>query len=369
MNILINCSIIKVGGGIQVANSFLTEISQNKEHNFVIVLSSVLEKQIDKSIFASNHKFIKYDINAGIKTAFFNKNSFLDKLVSDNKIDRVFTVFGPSYWKPKVKHVCGFAKPQYIYRESPFFKKISLKENLKINAKRFSHLYSFRSTTDVFITELWDVSNKLQELFPKKEINTVTNTFNQVFDDKSLWNNNIILPTFDGVTLLTISANYTHKNLDIIPKVILYLKIHYPQFKFRFVLTLNKEDILIEDSSVHEHIVFLGRVDINQCPFLYKQSDFMFLPTLLECFSASYPEAMKMNVPILTSDLPFAKSICGKAAAFFDPIDISSVSNAIYSLSLNLEHQQELIRLGNEQLNKFDTSKSRAEKYLKIIKK
>lgn len=367
MNILINCSIIKIGGGIQVAHSFLTEISQNKEHNFVIVLSSVLDKQIDKSVFASNHKFITYNIKAGVKMSLVNKSSFLDKVVSENKIDRVFTVFGPSYWKPKVNHVCGFAKPQYIYRDSPFFKRISLIENLKINAKRFTHLYSFRKTTDVFITELWDVSNKLQELFPEKEIHTVTNTFNQVFNDKSLWNNNVILPTFDGITLLTISANYTHKNLDIIPKVILYLKNHYPKLKFRFVLTLNREDILIKERSVYEHILFLGRVDINQCPYLYKQSDFMFLPTLLECFSASYPEAMKMNVPILTSDLPFARSICGEAAEFFDPIDISSISNTIYSLSLNLERQQELIKLGNKQLNKFDTSKSRAEKYLKII--
>ena len=55
-----------------------------------------------------------------------------------------------------------------------------------------------------------------------------------------------------------------------------------------------------------ERIEYLGKININQCPHLYVQSDAVFLPTLLECFSASYAEAMLMKKPIITSDLGFA---------------------------------------------------------------
>ncbi len=175
------------------------------------------------------------------------------------------------------------------------------------------------------------------------------------------------LPDFDGTTLLTISANYSHKNLEIIPKVIKYLKRKYEDFKFRFVLTLEPDALNLGVNSIQENIEFIGRVDIKECPGLYKQSDFMFLPTLLECFSASYPEAMKMKVPILTSDLPFARSICGEAAEYFNPLSAESIGDKIYNLSKDKERQQELKSNGRNQLTKFDTFDTRARKYIEIV--
>src|SRR5690606_33979234 len=160
------------------------------------------------------------------------------------------------------------------------------------------------------------VCNRLQTLFPKKSIYSVTNTYNQIFDEEQNWKDDIKLPYFSGKTILTISASYPHKNLDVIPSIIAYLKQYRSEFDFRFVLTVDTSDLDIEDMMISDHIIFLGKTSIDQCPNLYRQSDFMFLPTLLECFSASYPEAMKMRVPILTSNLPFAKGICGDAAIY-----------------------------------------------------
>ena len=72
---------------------------------------------------------------------------------------------------------------------------------------------------------------------------------------------------------------------------------------------------------------------VENCPKLYNQADAMFLPTLLETFSASYPEAMKMERPILTSDLDFAKDICGDAALYFNPLDSYDIANKIKTIN------------------------------------
>ena len=67
-------------------------------------------------------------------------------------------------------------------------------------------------------------------------------------------------------------------------------------------------------------------------PMCTAQSDAMLLPTMLECFSASYPEAMVMKKPVLTSDLSFARSICGNAAIYFNPFDPADIADKIIGL-------------------------------------
>jgi glycosyltransferase involved in cell wall biosynthesis len=355
-----------VGGGLQVAHSFLNEISANTEHQFHVVLSETLNEQIDQSVFLSNFSFQVYSIRPTVIKAMLGNDAELTSIEKKFNPDRVFSVFGPTYWKSKAKHICGFAKPDYIYKESPFFKTLSFKENIKLKVLEFLQIYSFQNHTDVIITENEDVSSRLQKRI-KKETYTVTNYFNQVFLDKTKWDNSIEIPKMDSIKFLTISANYPHKNLKIIKRVIPILLDKFPDFNFLFYLTIKKEDFGILPQNCIEHIVFFDKIAINQCPNLYSQCDFLFLPTLLECFSASYCEAMVMKKPILTSNLSFAKGICKDSAVYFDPMNPENIADVMYELVMNKEKQMELINKGIEQLKAFDNSSQRAEKYLQII--
>ena len=366
MRILINCSNLKVGGGLQVAHSFLNEISNNNEHDFHVVLSETLNKQIDQFAFLTNFSFQVYSIQPTAIKALLGNDTELTLIEKKFNPDRVFSVFGPTYWKPKAKHICGFAKPDYIYKESPFFKTLTLKESIKLKALEFLQMFSFQNHTDVIITENEDVSIRLRKKI-KQPIYTVTNYFNQVFLDVTQWDNSIEIPKTDSFKFLTISANYPHKNLEILKKVISILLDKYPNFKFNFYLTVSKENFGFLPTKSKQNITFLDKISINQCPNLYSQCDFLFLPTLLECFSASYCEAMYMRKPILTSSLSFATGICKEAAVYFNPMDPENIADVIYKLATDINTQEKLINKGIEQLKVFDNSSQRAEKYLQII--
>lgn len=364
MKILINCSNLKKGGGIQVAHSFLNEIVLSEE-SYVVVLSSELNKQINKSLFKDNFVFYIYDIKGTPVNSLLGKNNFLDGIVEKHEIDRVFTVFGPAYWRPKVLHVCGYAKPHYVYTQSPFFKKITYKDYVILKLKELFHLYDFKFNSSVLISENPDVSSRITKRLKKKTY-TVSNNYNQIFDKNDEWGD-MVLPKFNGVYLLTISVNYPHKNLDIIPKVIQELKRRGIE-KYKFVVTLD-EGMLSNDEEVNKSIVYLGKIDVKDCPRLYEQCKYMFLPTLLECFSASYAEAMRMERVILTSDLGFAKGICVNSAVYFDPLKEEDIVDKLIELDNDKERYRELISLGKKRLKDFDTSSMRAKKYLEIIKK
>ena len=93
----------------------------------------------------------------------------------------------------------------------------------------------------------------------------------------------------------------------------------------------------------------------------------MFLPTLMDIFSANYPEAMRMEVPIATSDLGFAHGLCGDAAEYFDPLSPESIGDAIYRLANDPGRRAELAAAGKRRLGCFKNSAERAAAYLRII--
>ena len=370
MNILINCSNLKIGGGLQVAHSFVSSLKDFNTHSFVVVTSTELAKQVNLKLVPENIKFITYNIESKAIKTITGKDIFLDKIVLDNKIEVVFSVFGPTYWKPKVKHIVGYAKPHYVYTDSPFFKTLSIMASLKLNMKKFFHMFDFKYNNQVLITENEDVSKRLREILKGKEIYTVTNYYNQVFDQPEKWDSSLQLSNFNGFTMLTVSANYPHKNLQIIPKVITYLNQNYKDFKFRFVVTIKEGELgQTLEESINKKIVYLGKTNINQCPSLYSQSDAIFLPTLLECFTATYPEAMRMQKPILTSNLNFATGLCENAALYFEPLDPKDIGDKIFKLATDELLKKELVANGEEQLKKYDTYATRAEKYIEIITK
>ena len=104
------------------------------------------------------------------------------------------------------------------------------------------------------------------------------------------------------------------------------LRERHPDFHFRFVLTIDEKDFPMVPENMSSHFLFICKVGVAECPYLYEQADIMFMPILLECFTATYPEAMRMEVPIVTTDLDFAHGLCGDAACYYEATNSLSCS-------------------------------------------
>ncbi|TFH24056.1 MAG: glycosyltransferase [Bacteroidia bacterium] len=365
MKILINCSMLKKGGVLQVGHSLVSELLHQKDHDYYFILSSLLRKDFPE--MEEGPRFITYNVTPSVFLSLTGREKKLDALVERIQPDVVFSVFGPTYWKPKCPHVSGYAKAAYFYPDSPFIQGMPVRRKIRLFILKTLHMHDFKRFNQALVVETNDAAKRLESLIPSKKVFVVSNTYNQVFDQPELWDNTLKLPEFEGITLLSITANYRHKNLAVIPGVISYLKEHYPSLKFRFVLTLNRNEFRSVDEEQARHILFLGRASIHQVPSLYKQSDLMFMPTLLECFSATYPESMRMSVPVLTSDMPFARDVCGDAALYFDPLSIESIGEAIYTLASSEDLRSDMAERGQHRLATFETSLTRAQKYIDIL--
>ena len=369
LRILVNATTVVIGGGIQVADSFIRELVDYPEHRFLVLCSPQVTKSLGEVSNLPDHVRVEAFPRVGFRGTLdrlFRRNPQLDAAVREFRADAVFTVFGPSYWRPPVPHVCGWARGYDIYTDSPFYGMIPPLKKLKLALLRKFHRRMFRRDADVLFVESGDARERLRRVFPEKRIEVVGNTYHQVFDVPER-QEELPLPPFDGVTLLTLSADYPHKNLRIIPRVARYLEEKHPEFRFRFAVSLTSGALGIPENAVPEWLLPLGAVPIRKCPSLYRQSTMMFLPTLVECFTASYPEAMRMRVPVVTTDLSFAHGICGEAAEYFSPVDPAAAGEAIYRVATDPGLRERLVAAGEEKLRSFDDSRTRARKFIRLI--
>ena len=76
----------------------------------------------------------------------------------------------------------------------------------------------------------------------------------------------------------------------------------------------------------------LGEVPMAEVGACYQAADALLLPTLLESFSGTYVDAMRAGVPIITSDLDFARVVCGDNAFYIDPEEPRSIVAALENL-------------------------------------
>ena len=95
----------------------------------------------------------------------------------------------------------------------------------------------------------------------------------------------------------------------------------------------------------------------------------MFLPTFLECFSASYAEAMLMKKPIITSNLGFAQNVCKDAAVYFDPCNPEDIIDKMITVYEDEDLQKKMINNGLEIVKKINSAKQRASSILEICDK
>lgn len=370
MNLLINASNIKKSGALSVTFSFLQEIKSHSTHQFSVIISNVVEKQIDKSSFGENFTFFSLSLVKPFSKGYKEYKKELNEIERKVQPDCVFSMFAPTYWTPSSPHIAGFAYPWAINLDSEFIKRLSLKDKIILKLENVFKSYFFRRDAQYYITETADVKRRLEKYIgiKAKNIFVVSSTYSSYFNNEN-FKDFFLSPkqNENEFRFITIASNFAHKNLAIIAKIsdLLIARGYYNVF---FYVTLEKEDYQNLYSNNNAKIVNIGTFNAEYTPSLYSHCDALFLPTLLECFSATYPEAMKMCKPILTSNLDFAHDVCGNAALYFNPFSVEDIVNKIEILMNDKNVYNNLISKGLNRVKDFPTARQRADKYLEICK-
>ena len=368
MRIIINTTNLKVGGALQVAISFIYECINFDQHKYFVFLSPSMSKEIKQNLFPNNFQFYEFK-NPSRFILFDSTIEKLNKKEEEINPDIVFSVFGPTYWNPKSKHIMGFANGLYLYPESPYFKSFTLFTKVKFKLTKEYHRFLLRMNANFYVLQTDDMKKRFSNFIGVSEnkMEVVASRYDKIFENKI--ENLDLLPNKndDEFWFITISAFYPHKKLDLINDLVPLIKKE--QLNIKFVLTLTDETIEQYFPDAKDYIINIGSIKLEECPYVYSKYNALFLPTLIESFTASYPEAMIMKKPILTSNYSFAQTVCKNAALYFNPYDVNDIMSKIKNIYIDKLLYDGLIEEGLKVVQELPSSKDRAEQYLNLCKK
>ncbi len=363
---MINTSILRFGGAVQVALSLIHECRAHPEHEYHVVVGSGVGAVLDEDDFPDNFHFHHKQFGVIGLGKLAKVQREMAKLEDQIQPDCVVTTAGPAYWHSKAPHLVGFNRGLFIYPEMIWLGLMDRGKQLRLAIQRTIHRRLYRREADALLVQTDDVNQRAQKFLAIERVYTVSNTYSGWFDQPANYPPRLSNRRTTRFRFLTVSNYYLHKNLELIPEIVRVLPKSIRN-RIEFVLTLTENDYLLKiGGPIPKQIKLIGPVPPPECPALYRECDAMFLPTLVECFSASYPEAMKMEKPIITTDLGFARSICGDAALYFEPCNAQSAAEQIMRLIDNDDLKNSLKKNGLKRLYAFDSPAQRAEKILAI---
>lgn len=365
MKYLVNASNLHVGGGVQVASSFVRETMDMvpQDDNLFFYVSDEVFNNICSS---------EFDFDASLALNILNVHGFFGVNWGFGRdlayFDSVFTVFGPLYTLNRgFRSVVGFAQPWIIYPNNECYRKLSFVQKIKTRLKYWIQGFYFKRA-DMLVVELEHVKlGLIRELnIPAERICVVHNCISSIFLEQSKWQP-VYVPDLNGFLRIGfLGRNYLHKNTGIFPIVADILERDFG-LRVRFLVTFTEQEWGECSPEFRSVCVNVGPLLVAQCPSFYMALDAVIFPSLLECFSATPLEAMVMQKPLFVSDRPFNRDVCGSHAIYFDPLCPYSAAQVIANSFSGTTYEPERLVAAREHAISFSSPKERAEKYIKLL--
>jgi len=147
-----------------------------------------------------------------------------------------------------------------------------------------------------------------------------------------------------------------HKNLERLIKAFALLRAQHPDL---LLVLAGKKDANYRriEATVPEklrgHVIFTDFVSEGQLRWLYEHCAAYVFPSLSEGFGLPGLEAMIHGAPVVSSNATCLPEIYDEAAHYFDPLDVTSMADAINEVITNKTLRAELVEKGRQQANKY----------------
>lgn len=124
-------------------------------------------------------------------------------------------------------------------------------------------------------------------------------------------------------------------------------------------------DASVRKTGMENRIVFTGFISEKELDSLFRMADLLIYPSLYEGFGIPVLEAMKMGLPVITSNTTAMPEVSGDAAYLVDPNNIVEMTFVMSELLQNRQRQEEMIEKGLERVRSY-TWQNVSESYLKL---
>lgn len=376
MRILVNTISTKkhTGGAFQIAYNFLLKTLEHPEVEWCYFVSADLDETLDEK-FRQQSNYYVFPTQPDFLYSYRRVAKELRSLERKLKPNVVYSITAPSYFTFEAIEVMRFTNPWVTHPNKYSWTVLSQLKRLKMRLYCWNQRRMMRKGR-YFVTQTEITKQGIMRItgMPSENVCVVKNVLPTIFasTDNSHINMN------DGlIHIACVAAPMPHKNLDIIPEVLLHLKERGFD-NVQFHITIPQNNLIwqkmqrkmakcgIDSKGVVNH----GRMSQMTLVDMYRRCTFCFLPTLLEVFSVTTIEAMFFDLKIVATDFSFNREVLGNTALYYAPMDAIDAAEKLIRLIDDNALQAELSAQMKQQLiqyNDYDQHFNTIVKFLQCV--
>jgi len=110
---------------------------------------------------------------------------------------------------------------------------------------------------------------------------------------------------------------------------------------------------LVKQLGVSDTVVELGTIPYGQLHQVYRRADIYVTPAYSETFAHPLVESMACGIPVVASDIPVHREICGDAAMYFPRFSAPALAEALVQVASSPETSRRMAAVGLERSEQF----------------
>ncbi len=178
-------------------------------------------------------------------------------------------------------------------------------------------------------------------------------------------------PLVNGDYILYVGNRHVHKNVPCMLDALRILKSDFPGLRAVVAGTRMRRDddvdAVLKNRVMRAMVIEFPEASDEEILNLYSHARVFVFPTRIEGFGIPPLEALSFGVPVVGSDIPVIREVCGNAIRYANPDNPADFARAIRE-ALAETRDDEVIRRGKERAQRYARNNSVAQ-YLNLFRR
>ncbi len=365
MHLFVNGLAASAGGGLTYLRNVIPHLAEREDIQASVAVGSALRDEFNDLPRIS---FVSAGRSAGAAQRFWWEQSVLPELLRSSRADVLISAGNFALRKSPV--------PQILLSRNSLYTSLDFYRDLRSRGEYRMWLDTRVRSVVARRSILWaDVT-----LVPSKAFRDDVRRWTGVevvpsyhgFDRDIFFRANVSLPeeaqkklsaAAGSLRILFVSHYTYYRNFETLIRALPMLKDAIGPRKLKLILTCKFGEShgyrtgrvarLLQQLDVASEVIQLGAIPYQSLSQLYGACDLYVTPAYTETFAHPLVEAMASGLPIVASDLPVHREICGPAALYFQPFSPQELAQRVLEVAVSPELSAKLRIAGLERAESF----------------
>jgi glycosyltransferase involved in cell wall biosynthesis len=382
MHLFINALAASAGGGLTYLRNLIPHLADRNDVHTTVFLSGRLRNELPES---KNISFLHADNSSSIVSRFWFEQWELRRLIRSNKVDVLLSAGNFAIWDSPVPQILLSRNSLYTSRHfnSDLRDRGEYRLWIDTHLKRVVAKWSIYAA-DSTVAPSEAFAQELREWTGRK-----IRVIHHGFDKEAFHGDSSPLPAATqkqlssrahAFRLLFISHYNYYRNFETLFRAIPLIKRGLGSRPIALFLTCklvaganpgtyrtDSASRLVRELGISNDVVELGAIPYRLLHHVYRAADVYVSPAYAESFAHPLVESMSSGLPVVASDLPVHKEVCGSAAIYFERFSPQQLAERVVEIAQVPQLAAQLSKTGIERSTVFSW-KNHVERIVELAK-